>query len=198
MFNSIVEEKSKRSHSVISWREDNARAESHWYAIHTCSRREKQVARLCGECEITHFLPLYQRKPKRYSADACHLLPLFPGYVLVRVIRGECRRVLQIPGVVRFVSFKGKPAEIPDEEIGAVRFVVERALTVQPHSYFKAGQLVEIQQGALRGTRGKVLRMNKRFRVVLSIDALGRSIVAEVDEEDLEVESPARLQSVAA
>ena len=41
----------------------------------------------------------------------------FPGYVFVHLDLKDRLRVLQVPSVVRFVSFNGHPAPLPDAEI---------------------------------------------------------------------------------
>ena len=48
-------------------------------------------------------------------------LPLFPGYVFVRLALCDRLRVLQIPSVVRLVGINGHPAPLPDDEIEALR-----------------------------------------------------------------------------
>ncbi len=155
----------------------------HWYAVHTCSRREKQIARVLEERGIESFLPLYQRSPRNGCVRP--LLPLFPGYVFVHIVLRDCLRVLQVPGVVRLLSFRGHPAELSDDEIQAIRVILQKGLDLRPYPYMNVGQLVEIHHGPLQGTRGRVLRRSKRLRIVLSVDALGRSLVVEVNEDDL-------------
>lgn len=157
-----------------------------WYATYTCSRREKQVARLLQERSMECFLPLYKAVRRNPSGrKRMHLLPLFPGYVFVRIDFREHIRVLQVPGVVRLVSFHGQPAAMNDAEIEALRNALTLGLPAEPFPYLKAGHDVEILTGPLQGLRGRVLRKNSHFRVILSVDLLRRSIVVDVDGNDL-------------
>ena len=84
--------------------------ECFWYAAYTCPRHEKAVARQLQEREIECFLPLYHSerrwKDRRKELD----LVLFPGYVFVHLMLRDRLRVLQLPSVVKFVSFNGSPA----------------------------------------------------------------------------------------
>lgn len=185
MLENVIEPCKRRSQSAIEWPQGThteAAVAARWYAVHTCSRHEKQIASVLAERGIENLLPLYQRKRRNKMIS---WLPLFPGYVFVRIILRDYLRVLQVPGVVRLVSFQGRPAEIDDNEIHAIRVVMQKGLRVQPHSYVKVGHFVEINCGALQGTRGHVIRRNKQLRVVLSVEALGQSIVVEVNEDDL-------------
>src|SRR5258708_36356255 len=96
-------------------------AEQHWYATYTCARHEKRVAAELGAREVEHFLPLYSSirlwKDRRVQLE----LPLFPGYVFVRLALHDQLRVLQIPSVVRLVGFNGLPAALPDAEMELLR-----------------------------------------------------------------------------
>src|SRR5579885_650192 len=88
-----------------------------WYAAYTCSRHEKRVAQQLEERGISHFLPLY-RSVRRWKDRRKELeLVLFPGYVFVHIDLKDRLRILQLPSVVRFVSFNGQPAALQDNEI---------------------------------------------------------------------------------
>src|SRR5579885_3530841 len=80
-----------------------------WYAAYTCSRHEKRIAQQLDERGISHFLPLYH-SVRRWKDRKKELeLVLFPGYVFVQLDLANRLQVLQLPGVVRFVSFNGRP-----------------------------------------------------------------------------------------
>src|ERR1700751_5933305 len=83
--------------------------ESRWYAAYTHARHEKRVDAQMRERGIESFLPLY-RSVRRWKDRRKQLeLPLFPGYVFVHMALRDRLQVLQLPGVVHFVSFHGKP-----------------------------------------------------------------------------------------
>ena len=100
-----------------------------WYAVYTCARHEKYVARQLEERSIDVFLPLYRSwrrwKDRRKEIE----LALFPGYVFVRTVLQNRLTVLQLPGVVRFVSFNNRPVPLPVEEIEALRGGLEQNST---------------------------------------------------------------------
>jgi transcription antitermination factor NusG len=156
-----------------------------WYATYTHARHEKKVAMQLEERGIEHFLPVYRSvrrwKDRRKELD----LVLFPGYIFVRMTARERLRVLQLPGVVRFVSFNGQPAPMPGPEIEALRNALNQGVRAENHPYLTVGRRVKVMYGPLSGAQGILLRTKNNCRVVISIDAIMRSVALEVDEGDV-------------
>lgn len=157
-----------------------------WYAAYTCARHEKHVSRQLEEKSIRSFLPLY-RSVRRWKDRRKELeLALFPGYVFVHIGLEDRLRVLQIPSVVRFVSFAGHPAALGDGEIESLRNGVANGVCAEPHPYLRAGQKVRVKHGPLAGAEGILVRKKDKCRLVINIDLIMRSVAAEVDAADLE------------
>lgn len=158
----------------------------HWYAAYVCSRHEKQVVSQLQERRISCFLPVY-RSVRRWKDRRKELeLVLFPGYVFVHLDLKDRLRVLQLPSVVRFVSFNGRPAPLADSEIEILSKGLASGIRAEPHPYLKVGHRVRVRSGPLAGAQGILVRKKDRFRVVLSIDLIMRSVAVEVDEADIE------------
>ncbi|MBZ5681567.1 MAG: hypothetical protein LAO24_15820 [Acidobacteriia bacterium] len=157
----------------------------HWYATYTCSRCEKQVAKVLEDRGIECFLPLFQTVRYRKSGNRRVALPLFPGYVFVHIALCDRIRVLEIPRVVHLVSFNGEPTPISSAEIVAIRDALACGRVAQPYPFLKMGQKALIKSGPLRGLHGRVLRSNNRLRVVLSVDLLHRSFAVDIAASDL-------------
>lgn len=157
-----------------------------WYALYTCVRHEKRIAEQIERRSLPCFLPVY-RSMRRWADRRKELeLPLFPGYVFVRMGLQRKLAVLQIPGVVHLVSFDGKPAEVPVEEIETWRTRLSGAAGIEPHPYLRRGRRVRVRRGAMQGLEGIVSRRKGHCRVVFSIDLIQRSVAIELEEEDLE------------
>jgi transcription antitermination factor NusG len=157
-----------------------------WYATYVCSRHEKQVLSQLQERNISCFLPVY-RSVRRWKDRRKELeLVLFPGYVFVHIDLKDRLRVLQLPSVVRFVSFHGQPAPLPDAEIEILSKGLASGIRAEPHPYLKVGHHVRVRSGPLAGAQGILVRRKDKFRVVLSIDLIMRSVAVEVDEADIE------------
>ena len=158
-----------------------------WFAVYTISRHEKRVAQHLTQREIEYYLPLYRSQRKWNDGSRVTLeLPLFPGYLFVRIRRTERVRVLDVPGALAVVGGTGRePVALPDESIEALRtgLHLRRA---EPHPLLTVGQRARIRSGALAGMEGVVLRMKNSLRVVLTLQHIQRSIAVEVDGDDLE------------
>jgi transcription antitermination factor NusG len=155
--------------------------EPRWYAAYTSANHEKRVALQVAQRSVQHFLPVYesvrQWKDRRMKLE----LPLFPGYVFVRLALRDRLRVLQVPGVARLVGFNGVPTSLPDDEIESLRLALAEGLRAEPHPYLKVGRRVRITRGPLAGREGLLKRWKGDLRVVLSIESIQRSISIEVD-----------------
>jgi len=157
-----------------------------WFALYTRHQHEKTVAQFLSGKGIAVFLPLYEAA-HRWKDRVKHLsLPLFPNYVFV--FAGFDRRgaILSTPGVYDFVRLGGLPVPVPEEEIGAVRRVVEQGLHAEPHPFLKYGDRVRVKSGPLEGVDGILIRKKSFYRLVLSVELLARSISVEVEAADVE------------
>lgn len=168
--------------------------EPHWYAAYTCANHEKRVAEQLGLRAVEHFLPLCQTVRKWTDRRKRLELPLFPGYVFVRLPLQERLRVLEIPSVARLVGFNNLPTALRDDEMEAMRNGLTRPLRAEPHPYLKVGRRVRIVRGPLEKCEGILLRTKGGFRVVLSVDLIMRSVAVEVDAEDIVPASGSRIQ----
>ena len=160
-------------------------SQTFWYAAYTSSRHEKTVAEHLRQREVECFLPLYETVRRWNNGRHRLQLPLFPGYVFVRMEMRQKLRVLQVPGLVQLVTFQGSPAALPDAEVETLRGALAAGVMAQPYRYLNVGSKVEVCRGPLQGMRGILLRHQGQFRVVISVEMIMRSIVVEVDASDV-------------
>jgi transcription antitermination factor NusG len=167
-------------------------ASLNWYALHIRSRHEKRVAERLVSQSLETFLPLHRsRHTWKNGVHANVDLPLFPCYLFARATIYDRIRLLQHPGVLGFAVSSARPTVIPDEEISVLRTATE-SLKAEPHPYLNNGDAVRIVAGPLVGMTGILTRRKQEYRVVLSIEAIMRSIVVEVSEFDIEPQEKKR------
>ena len=86
----------------------------HWYAVQTRANHEKRVRQQLDLRVVETYLPVYESlrhwKDRRVRLE----LPLFPGYLFVRLALRDRLQVLRTPSVVRIVEFGGKAVALPD------------------------------------------------------------------------------------
>jgi transcription antitermination factor NusG len=141
---------------------------------------------MLAQRQIETFLPLYRTTRQwKKSRPVILELPLFPTYVFVRIAREARGAVLGVPGALSIVGSGREPWPLPDLEIEALRSgLLERK--IEPHPYLNVGERVRIKAGVMAGIEGVLVRKKNDFRVVLSLDAIMRSVAVEVDADDIE------------
>jgi transcription termination/antitermination protein NusG len=156
-----------------------------WYALYTCANDEKRVTAELHARPVEHFLPLYS-SVRRWNDRRVNLdLPLFPGYVFVRLALRDRLRVVQIPSAVRLVGFNGLPAALPDTEMETLRSGLSERLRAEPHPFLTVGRRVRITNGPFAGLEGVLKRRRSGLRVVVAVNLIQRSVAVDVDASDV-------------
>jgi transcription antitermination factor NusG len=159
-----------------------------WYAVQTRARNEKAVAHRLQEHHISTFLPLVS-EVRRWSDRKKKVdFPLFSCYLFARLTpTNEDRlRVLRVNGVFQLVGTRGEGSPIPDEQIETIRILVQEQLPVCSHPFLRIGQRVRIRGGALNGVEGILVARNGDQTLVVSIDAIQRSLAVKIEGYDVE------------
>ncbi len=157
-----------------------------WYAAYTCANHEKRVREQLEQRSVESFLPVYETI-RRWKDRRMHLqLPLFPGYIFVRMALVDRLRVLQVPSVVRLVGFNGHLSALPDEEIEGLKKGLAGGVRAEPHPFLTVGRRVRLKSGPLAGMQGILLRQKGNFRVVMSIDLIQRAVAVDAEAADVE------------
>jgi transcription antitermination factor NusG len=154
-----------------------------WYGLQTRPRHEKIVVQRLGERGVTTLLPLVTEVHRWSDRKKSVEVPLFSCYVFAKFVpnREERLRVLRVEGVFGLVGARGEGTPIPDEQIQAVRSVVDGQLPWSSHPFLKIGQRVRIRSGALNGVEGILVSRNGDRTLVISVDAIQRSLAVRVE-----------------
>jgi transcription termination/antitermination protein NusG len=159
-----------------------------WYAVNTRARHERVVAQRLLEQGVTTFLPLVSEVHRWSDRRKSVEVPLFGCYVFVKLPpTGEDRlRVLRIDGVFKFVGARGVGTPIAESQIDAVRTLIGQQIPWSTHPFLQIGQRVRVRGGALDGVEGILLSRNDDNTLVVSIDAIQRSLAVRIQGYDLE------------
>lgn len=159
-----------------------------WYAIHTKPRQETLARTSLQREGIETFYPKLKRKRTIRRVRKWVVGPLFPSYIFAKFDVVQSGRLVKYAnGVIKIVSFGGKPATVEDAIISAIADHAEdNVITVGPPA-FKQGDRVEIQDGPLRGLQGVFEReMSDKDRVVVLLETLAKGARVEVTRDQLE------------
>jgi len=161
--------------------------EKRWYALYTKSRSEKKVEAELLAKNINAYLPL-EKKLKQWSDRKKWVKePLIRSYIFVNVTPADLQKAYYTPGVVKIVTFEGKPAPIPDKQIQAIRDVLESGESYEVTSdYFQLGESVEVKSGNLQGLRGELIKHVNRYKVLIRIDAIKQNLLVNINPSHLE------------
>ncbi len=154
-----------------------------WYAIQTRSRHEKKVTAKLEEKGVCAFLPLVTALHTWSDRRREVQLPLFPGYVFVRIAageRGSRNTVLQTGGVTSFVGVRGSGIPISDKEIESVQAIIAGGIPFTSYPFLNVGHRVRIRGGSLDGIEGILVAKNGDQSLVVSVQLIQRSLALRV------------------
>ena len=152
----------------------------HWYVAYTFPNAETSIQRNLGKMQITSFLPLreivrdWKDRKKKIST------PLFPNYIFIYSSHKERYDALCVKGIVRYVSFEGKPATIRNEQIESLKKMVNGDVEIHHMSLLRPGNRVTITDGPFSGVEGTLERINGNMRLVVQIDCLSRAVSVNI------------------
>lgn len=162
--------------------------ERKWLVIYTRARWEKKIEKDLQMAGITAYCPV--RKVKNQWADRLKEveLPLFSSYVFVKINGKEELKVRTTTGVINFVYYMGKPAQVREVVIEDIRSYLElfpdlEAINIQQIS---TGDRVMIKEGLMTQKQGQVLQV-KGKNVLVVIDCLYCALITKVEASNLEM-----------
>jgi transcriptional antiterminator NusG len=84
------------------------------------------------------------------------------------------------------VGVNGKAIPVPEEQIQAVKTMVEQRMAYDPHPFLKEGMRVRVKHGVLAGAEGILLTKKHNYRLVISVDLIQQSVAVDIDSAAVE------------
>ena len=140
-----------------------------WYALYTKPRWEKKVAKRLEEEGIETYCPQVTEIRQWSDRKKKITTPLFKSYVFVHLEEKQRAKVFDVPGVVQYLFWLGKPAVVRDEEISTIKSWLEDERVEQFEvSHLSPGDRLTIANGSFKGKQAIVQKVgNKRLKLVL-------------------------------
>mgnify|MGYP001404502165 CR=1 FL=1 len=152
-----------------------------WLAAYTRPRHEQKVLRYWQSFGFDAFLPTYKSWRNWSDRRKVLQLPLFPGYVFVRITEEERQSAVQAPGLLWFVHNARKILSIDEQELHAIRRLLDSGFEYGPLASVSVGDEVEIVSGAMTGQRGCLLSKDPGS-IVLRISAINGFVRVKVPD----------------
>lgn len=158
-----------------------------WYAVHTRSRHEARAYAGLVQKSVDAFLPMIEVWSRRVDRRKKILVPMFPGYLFVRLpsIDNETKlAILKTFGVVRLLGNPGgsEPVPVPDAKIEDIQRLVLSKVEMQHFQYPRVGQPARIIEGPLKGIEGIVLSTDYEREVfIVSVELLQRAVAVKIE-----------------
>jgi len=160
--------------------------ERHWFVLYTRSRTEKRVADELAKAGIEVYCPVIRTRRKWSDRVKTVEEPLFRCYCFVRLAEKERPHVFAVPGIVRYLFWLNKPAVVREEEIQAIRDLLQkhdhRQISV---GSFKAEEAVRLRSGAFAGHDGTV-KEQRGAKIYLYLDSLQTMITVDLNTTSVE------------
>ena len=151
-----------------------------WYVIYTKRNYEIRVANALNAIGIHAYCPVFEYI-KQYSDRKKKVeKPVLPSYVLVNISERDRVNVFSIPGVVRYLFWLGKPAEVRPEEIELFKRELKGCFDI-PDIDLKKGNDFTIPSGPFRGFEGKIINLSKN-KLKLELKNIGLFMTVNVAE----------------
>jgi transcription antitermination factor NusG len=157
-----------------------------WYAIYTYPRHEKAVTEHLQSQSLVAYLPTLLTESRWKDRSVRLYTPAFPSYVFARISPDQRSRVLSASGVIRILSFNGKPAPIESSEIESLKLCLNRGGAIERCPSLEVGDRVRVRSGVLKGLVGQISRCKKDRRLIVPITLIHQSVAIEVDMQLLE------------
>lgn len=150
-----------------------------WWLAHTKPRQEKALARQLAASDLSFYLPCTAHRVRVRGRVQTSRLPLFPGYLFLRVSESERGRVFAGNRVARLAPVADQDRLWAD--LRQVRQVLDLGRPVAPEDRLDPGTPVAVRTGPLAGMTGTVLRAAAGYKFVVRVDLIQRGVSVVVD-----------------
>lgn len=156
---------------------------SNWYIVYTFPNLEKKIYNELTRKKIRAYLPL-QNVIRQWSDRKKEIkVPMFPNYVFINSTERERFSLLKIGGVLKFITFEGKPAMVSEDEISNI--MKFETMVFEIESNLINGDEVMIVEGPFTGLQGKLFFKRGKERLGVHLSSINQSLSIEVCSSSL-------------
>lgn len=164
-----------------------------WYTVYTRVNQEKKIIKYLNDSKVEYYLPL-KKILKQWSDRKVWIEePFFRNYLFVYISNVEYFNVLNVPGVMSYVTFEGKPYLMTTQQMDSIKTMIdqqEREIVVSREKIGK-GQKAIVLYGPFKGMEGEVVQVSNKYRIVIRINSLGCNLYANIAKDEIAVAAKA-------
>ena len=143
-----------------------------WFVLYTKPQFEIKVAEALQKIGVRAYCPVYTQLKQYSDRKKIVTKPLLRSYVLVKIEDKDRDQVFEIPGVVRYVFWLGKPAIVREDEIVLMENNLSGIYESISVSTLEKGAAYTIPEGPFKGLSGKVVHLDHN-KMQLELPSLG-------------------------
>ncbi|MBL4674758.1 MAG: UpxY family transcription antiterminator [Mucilaginibacter sp.] len=149
-----------------------------WYVVYTVPNLERKIHLELEKQKIKAYLPM-QRVIRQWSDRKKELqIPMFPSYVFVKTTEKLRSALYGIHGILKFVTFNGRPVMMSDDEISQIMQFENTIFKVDNN--FIQGDDVIITNGPFTGLKGNLFCKHGKQRFEIILKSINQSLYLEV------------------
>lgn len=149
-----------------------------WFVLYTKPRNEVKVAERLAAAGITVYCPMVTTVKQWSDRKKKVTVPLFTSYVFVHVVEAQRPAVFDIPGVVRYLFWLGKPAVVRAEEIAVIKEMLSDTYKEVRFAALKPGTTIIVEDGLFKGQTA-TFKEQKGNKTILILNGLGTKLILE-------------------
>lgn len=163
-----------------------------WYVVYTKSKWEKKVAQTLQKREVEHYCPLNKVRKQWHDRKKMVMEPLFSSYVFVCAEAQQLNYIKELPGIVNFVHWLGRPAIVRAEEIQAVKdFLCEHDSVAVEKINVNMHDKVRITKGPFMHQEGKIVQLTNNT-VKVELPSIGYALIASISKAHIVLSAAAQ------
>lgn len=153
-----------------------------WFAIYTRPKNEKKVVEGLEKIGVEVYCPMVTQVKQWSDRKKKVKAPLINSYVFVNIEDKKRNIVFEVPGVVRYLFWLGKPAVIQEHEIDLLKASLKGVFSSVEVNGIQPGDTLTISKGPFQGKEGVVSQVDKN-KIRLVLKELGVTITISKEEE---------------
>jgi transcription antitermination factor NusG len=149
-----------------------------WFVIYTKPQQEKKVVLGLESLNLQFFCPMVTEVKQWSDRKKKIEVPLIKSYVFVKIEDKNRNAVFEIPGVVRYLFWLGKPAIVRDSEIITLQESLNKPYSSIKVESFSIGKRLVIPNGPFQDKAGTIVKVSSKY-VTVALEQLGMLVSIE-------------------